>query len=103
VCAKYYDSLDVDSFNEDISRMYMLKKLFNRYVSSGELNEKLVLNHIIILFNMFGVNTIEFLYFVLMENQYPILNSFLIYLDRLPEEYYIYGVNVPITQLLEKL
>ena len=46
---------DVDEFNEDLKRFKYIKRLLNRYIESDELAERLILNHLIVVFNMFGI------------------------------------------------
>ena len=56
--AKHYDNpqcFDTIEFYEDLKRFKYIKRLFNRYIEDGDLKERLVLNHIVILFNLFGV------------------------------------------------
>ena len=57
-CAAHYDNYQYHSteeFYEDLNRFKYIKRLFSRYEETGELKERLILNHIIILYNLFGV------------------------------------------------
>ena len=47
----------VDEFQEDLNRIKYLKRLIRRYISSGELKDRLILNHIIVFYNVFGNQT----------------------------------------------
>ena len=81
--SKYYDNPQCSSyeeFEEDLKRIQYIKRLFNRYESSGELKERLILNHIIVLYNCFGVNTTNMLFMKLEENQ-STLKPFIIKLN----------------------
>mgnify|MGYP001027062171 FL=1 len=82
--AKYYDnpqSMNTDEFYEDLNRFKYLKKLFNRY-EQGDLQERLILNHIIVLSNIFGVRpAVLMLYFKLAEKHHNALRTFLVYLN----------------------
>ena len=52
--AKMYSNpqcISIEEFHEDMKRIKYLKRLFNRYLSAGELKERLVLNHIIVFYN----------------------------------------------------
>ena len=83
-----YDKVSVVSISEfenDLIRFKYLKKLFNRYSENLDLNEKLILNHIIILYNVFGDNTTNMLFYKIPHNQWGILSTFLLFLNRLPE------------------
>ena len=56
---RYYDNpqcTSTEEFYEDIRRFRYLKRLLKRYVKTGELRERLILNHLIVLSNLFGVN-----------------------------------------------
>jgi hypothetical protein len=75
----------IEEFEEDLRRFLYLKKLFSRYKNNGELRERLILNHIIVLYNIFGEATTDMLYFKLEEYESS-LTTFLVYLNRLPEE-----------------
>lgn len=70
----------VDEFDDDLKRFSYLKKLFGRYVEKGDLKERLILNHLIIIFNVFGVAAIEFLFFKIDKEYWPILATFLDYM-----------------------
>ena len=49
---------DVEEFKNDLSRFKYLKRLLTRYEEHGELQERLILNHIIVLYNVFGIRHI---------------------------------------------
>ena len=86
--AKHYDNpqcLSTIEFLEDLSRFKYLKKLFNRYEESGELKERLILNHLIVLYNCFDQETTRML-FLKMPNYYQYLKPFVVYLNRLPDK-----------------
>jgi hypothetical protein len=80
----------IDEFEEDLRRFLYLKKLFNRYQNEGELKERLILNHLIVLFNVFGDALNPMLFMKIDREHWPILKPFLVYLGRLDEgEVYI--------------
>lgn len=103
LCAKHYDSIDICSFNEDITRIYMVRKMIKRYISSGEINERLILNHLIILFNVFDDFTIKIVYYIFKKEEYKYINAFLLFLNRLPESQFETGVDIYITKKLEQI
>jgi hypothetical protein len=76
----------IEEFEEDLRRFLYLKKLFSRYKNNSELRERLILNHIIVLYNIFGEATTDMLFFKLEKEYESSLATFLIYLNRLPEE-----------------
>ena len=73
-------------FNSDIMRFEYLNKLFKRYHETGDLQERLILNHIIILYNVFGDRATMMLLFKINEDYGDSLLTFMIYLNRLPEQ-----------------
>ena len=91
---KCYDSPNaiMSEFEEDLKRIKYVKRLIKRYKTNGELKERLILNHIIILSNVFGTrNAVRMLFFKLDEQDYQILKTFLMFLDYMPD--YITGVR----------
>ncbi len=84
--AQSYDNpqcMDETEFFDDLKRFKYLKRLFNKYKENGELKERLVLNHLTILYNLFEKGATRMLFFKL-RNYYDILIPFLKVLDRLP-------------------
>ena len=73
-------------FDEDLKRFLYLRKLLNRYKKDGELKERLILNHIIVLYNLFGDALTEMLFYKIEEEYWPTLVTFLVYLNRIPED-----------------
>jgi hypothetical protein len=85
---KCYESPNaiMSEFEEDLKRIKYVKRLIKRYKTNGELKERLILNHIIILSNVFGTrNAVRMLFFRLDEQDYTILKTFLIFLGYMPE------------------
>ncbi len=78
-------------FYEDLSRIVYLKRLFRKYKTSGELKERLILNHIIILYNVFGIEAASrLLFFKIEEDHHSQLKTFLIFLNYIkPESDYV--------------
>ena len=92
--AKYYDNpqcMDEAEFFDDLKRFKYLKRLFNKYKEGGELKERLVLNHLIVLYNLFNDGATRMLFFKL-KNYQDILKPFLVLINRLPEE--INGIGI---------
>jgi hypothetical protein len=71
---------DVAEFEEDLKRFQYIRKLLNRYSQFGELRERLILNHLIILYNVFGLTTSNMLYMKL-EGYHEYLKPFIDYLN----------------------
>lgn len=85
--ARFYTNpiIDSDEFNEDVQRFKYLKRLFSHYEKTGELKERLIINHVIILFNVFGKRAADMLFFKLPQ-YHSLLVPFLVLLHRLPKK-----------------
>lgn len=93
-CAKCYDGRfysSTEDFYNDLNKIGYIKKLITRYIEKGELKERLILNHIIVLNNLFGPEATARILFLKLNEQLPYLKPFLIFLNILPEK--IYGIN----------
>ena len=80
----YYNPLgaDHDEFIEDLKRFKYIKRLINRYVETDVLAERLILNHMIVLYNVFGTEaTVEMLKLRIEKEQWCIIKPFLIFLN----------------------
>ena len=86
---RHYDNpSDVNSqeFDDDMKRFKYLKRLFRKYETSKDLKMRLVINHIIILANVFGVDAATtLLFFKIEKNHWPLLKTFLVFLGYMPE------------------
>jgi len=85
--AKSYDikqSAGIEEFNEDLKRFQYLKRLFKRYEESRDLKIRLILNHIIVLYNCFGTEATNMIFFKLKDyHQY--VKPFVMFLHYMPE------------------
>jgi len=82
----------MSEFESDIKRTKYLKRLFRRYKATGSLKERLILNHIILLNNVFGQPaTSRILFYKIDERDYDVLKTFLSYLNIMPE--YVTGIK----------
>lgn len=91
----HYDNPQCHSlqeFDEDLKKFLYLKKLISRYKNNGELRERLILNHIIVLYNIFGEAATKMLFYKIDEDCWDTLVTFLVYLDRMPETIPDYGI-----------
>ena len=75
----------LEEFEEDLKKFLYLKKLLSRYKKDGELRERLILNHIIVLYNVFGDAATNMLFYKIEEDCWNSLVTFLVYLERMPE------------------
>jgi hypothetical protein len=82
----------LSEFEEDVQRFIYLKRLLTKYYSSGVLKDRLILNHIIVIYNVFGIEAAtRMLFFKLDERDLEVVKPFLIFLHFLPEK--VYGIN----------
>lgn len=91
----------ISEFESDIKRTKYLKRLFRRYKITKSLKERLILNHIILLNNVFGPEaTARILFYKIDERDYDILKTFLAYLNIAPEMIYgIKGKNISVVDI----
>jgi hypothetical protein len=77
----------LSEFESDLKRTKYLKRLFRRYKITKTLKERLILNHLILLYNVFGAEpATRILFFKIDETDYDVLKTFLIYLNYMPEK-----------------
>lgn len=109
--AKYYDmrrATSIEEFQDDLRRFQYIKRLFKRYDDCGDLKTRLILNHVIILYNCFGEYATPLLFFKLQE-YHKYLKPFVLFLDYMPEliafeDKIIISSNIPMDQtIIEEL
>ena len=75
-----------EDFDKDLNHFKYIKWLLNRYKSTGELKTHLLLNHFIVLYNIFGEATTPMLFYKIDEQElWSCLKTFVVFLDKLPE------------------
>ena len=72
-------------FDKDLQHFKYIKRLLKRYKNTGELKTHLLLNHFIILYNIFGEATTPMLFYKIEEELWAPMKTFVVFLDRLPE------------------
>ena len=73
---------DIEEFNEDLKRFKYIKRLVNRYLDQENMAERLLLNHIIVVFNVFGIEpALNILKVKLDERHWPVVKPFLVFLN----------------------
>jgi hypothetical protein len=95
-CMNNYDNRhcsDISEFEDDLRRIQHIKKLIIKYKQSGILRERLILNHVIVLFNVFGKNANEILFLKIGEYK-EILKPFIQFINFLPEIIYYSNHNL---------
>ena len=85
---KHYEnplSSTMEEFEEDLKRFKYIKRLLKKYVVSGELKHHLILNHMIICFNVFGDGAIPLLFYKIDKEYWSLIKTFLQFLNRIPD------------------
>lgn len=86
--AKFYENIncsDTKEFFEDLERIIYIKKIFNKYKKTGDIQHRLILNHLIVLYNVFNKDGLNRILFLRLDKYHSILKPFLIFLNTLPE------------------
>jgi len=94
--------MSVEEFYHDLHRFKYLKRLFRRYTQNEDLQERLILNHLVVIYNVFGIEAANRMMFYRMEEEYwPVIKTFLIFLNFIREDEL---VEVPLDQtVVERL
>lgn len=90
-CAHHYDNskyVSTEDFIEDLNRIKYIKKLITRYIENDDLKERLILNHIIILYNCFGPEALCKILYLKLNAQMKYIKPFLVLLNILPTKIY---------------
>tara|TARA_R100001510_G_scaffold54414_1_gene57098 strand:+ start:1117 stop:1488 length:372 start_codon:yes stop_codon:yes gene_type:complete len=85
---KHYENphaATMEDFEEDLKRFKYIKRLMKKYVVSGELKHHLILNHMIICFNVFGEGAIPLFFYKIDKEYWSLIKTFLIFLNRIPD------------------
>ena len=97
---KNYDNPSCNGMSdleEDLKRFKYIKRLFKRYDNTGILSERLVLNHLIILYNVFGNAASRMLFYKIEQKYWTYLKTFLVFLNRIPDSSL---VEIPLDQTI---
>lgn len=92
-----------DDFDKDLNHFKYIKRLLKRYRNNGQLKTHLLINHFIILYNIFGEAATPMLFYKIERDLWDIMKTFIIFLNRLPEypKTYIHDIPVDIDCLSE--
>lgn len=85
---KSYDNPSCNGMSdleEDLKRFKYIKRLFKRYENTDVLNERLILNHLIILYNVFGNSATKMLFYKIESKYWSYLKTFLVFLNRMTD------------------
>ena len=78
---------DIEEFYDDLKKIKYIKRLFNIYKNNSQLKERLILNHLIIFYNVFNIKAgTRILFYKIEKDFWPMLKTFLIFLDRMPDK-----------------
>jgi hypothetical protein len=96
---KHYENpqaVTEDDFHKDLNHFKYIKRLLKRYKNSGQLKTHLLINHFIILYNIFGDATTPMLFYKIERDLWSPMKTFIIFLNRLPDYPKCYIHDVPI-------
>ena len=93
-----------EDFDKDLNHFKYIKRLLKRYRNTGELKSQLILNHFIVLYNIFGEATTPMLFFKIERELWSVMKTFIVFLNKLPEypRCYIHEIEID-DDCLEKL
>jgi hypothetical protein len=96
---KHYENpqaVTEDDFHKDLNHFKYIKRLLKRYKNSGQLKTHLLINHFIILYNIFGDATTPMLFYKIERDLWSPMKTFIIFLNRLPDypKCYIHDVSI---------
>ena len=91
-------------FDKDLNHFKYIKRLLKRYRNTGELKSHLILNHFIVLYNIFGEAATPMLFFKIEKELWAVMKTFVLFLNKLPDypHCYIHDIEVD-TLALEEL
>ena len=79
--------VDIEEYYDDLKKIKYIKRLFNIYLNDGQLKERLILNHLIVFYNVFPIQAgTRILFYKIEEHFWPMLKTFLIFLERMPDK-----------------
>jgi hypothetical protein len=85
---KNYDNpscTGLKEFDNDLTRLGYIKRLLGRYRATGDIKERLIINHLVVLYNVFGVEAAtSMLFFKIQDKFWPQLKPFLVFLNYMP-------------------
>ena len=104
---KNYDNPSCKGLNEfvdDLKRFRYLKRLFRKYRAGSGVKERLIINHIIVIYNLFGQEaSTKMLFFKIEKKYWPQLKSFLIYLNRMPADNMLIDIDEKVLESLRTI
>lgn len=103
---KHYENpqaVTKEDFDKDLNHFKYIKRLLKRYKNTGELRVHLLINHFIVLYNIFGDAATPMLFYKIEKELWSIMKTFIIFLNKLPEfpKCYIHDITVDLDCLSE--
>jgi hypothetical protein len=87
-----------EDFDKDLNHFKYIKRLLKRYKNTGELKVHLILNHFIVLYNIFGEATTPMLFFKIEKELWSVMKTFVIFLNKLPDYPHCYIHDIPLDE-----
>lgn len=105
---KHYNNpqcIDIEEFHSDLKRFKYLKKLINRYLETGEFSDRLILNHLTVIFNLFGTSAAKTMLLYKMDDcHWPVIKACLNFLGYVyPNEFKDIDTDVQVQKVLERI
>ena len=95
---------DIKEFFEDIKRIHYIRRLLKRHISDGVLKERIILNHLITFYNVFETQSATRILFFKVEKEYhPALKTFLIYINKMPEDMHNISLDEKVVKTLRDI
>lgn len=91
-------SVTEEDFYKDLNHFKYIKRLLKRYRNTGELKGHLLINHFIILYNLFGEATTPMLFYKIESELWSPMKTFIVFFDRLPDYPRCYIHDIPIDE-----
>ena len=93
-------SVTMTDFTMDMKKIVYIKRLLSRYFSGGELKVNLIVNHIIVLFNLFGEAALPLMMYKMEEKYWSAIKTFTMYLSKFPSDYEESFVDVKLDHVI---
>jgi hypothetical protein len=87
-----------EDFDKDLNHFKYIKRLLKRYNNTGELKVHLILNHFIVLYNIFGEAATPMLFFKIERELWSVMKTFVIFLNKLPDYPHCYIHDIPLDE-----
>jgi hypothetical protein len=96
-------ALTKEDFDKDLNHFKYIKRLLKRYKKDGELRTHLLLNHFIVLYNIFGDAATPMLFYKIEKELWSVMKTFIVFLNRLPQypKCYIHDIKLDLNCLKE--